>query len=53
MGDECVDLPNGKLLCLWKYKTIYDDSASSAITKFDWQLGRYEPSSPTTKELRA
>ena len=27
------------------------DSAWRAITKFDWQLGRYEPSSPATKEL--
>ena len=28
------------------------DSAWRAITKFNWQLDRYEPSSPTTKELR-
>ena len=27
------------------------DSASMTITKFDWQLGRNEPSSPSTKEL--
>ena len=27
------------------------DSAWRAITKFDRQLGRYEPSSPSTKEL--
>ena len=27
------------------------DGAWRAITKFVWQLGRYEPSSPSTKEL--
>ena len=27
------------------------DSASRVKTKFDWQLGRYEPSSPSSKEL--
>ena len=27
------------------------DSASKAKTKFDCQSGRYEPSSPSTKEL--
>ena len=29
------------------------DSASREITNFDWQLGRYKPSSPSTKKLHA
>ena len=29
------------------------DGAWRVITKFVWQLGRYEPSSPSTKELHA
>ena len=45
-GDEGLYPPKSKLLCLWNYETI-----RRAITKFDWQLGRYEPSSPSTKEL--
>ena len=43
---------NGKLLCLWKCNLI-DYSAPRAIAKFDWQLGRYEPSYPSTTELHA
>ena len=35
--------PSGKLLCLLKYKTIE--------TVHQGQLGRYEPSPPSTKEL--
>ena len=36
---------SGKLLRLWSIKTI------RTVSKFVWQLGRYEASSPSTKEL--
>ena len=42
--------PSGKLLNLWKYKTI-ETVHQGQITKVVWQLGRYEPSPPSTKEL--
>ena len=44
-GDEGLYLTNGKVLCLWKYETL------ETVSKFDWHLGRYEPSSPSTKEF--
>ena len=50
-GDDSSYLPNGKLFCLWKYKKLETVHQGKWVTKFDWQLGRYEPSSPSTKEL--
>ena len=43
--------PSGKLLCLRNVttKTII---SQWTVSKFVWLLGRYEPSSPCTKELR-
>ena len=38
------------MLRLWKYKTSYE-VISRVIAKFYWKLGRFEPSSSSTKEL--
>ena len=37
--------------CVFMKCQIYRDSARRAIIKFVLQYGRYEPSSPYTKEL--
>ena len=39
------------VICCVHENTKNRDSACWAITKFDWQFGRYEPSSLSTKEL--
>ena len=37
--------------CVYENVKQYRNRASRAITKVVWQLGRYEPSPPSTKEL--
>ena len=45
--DEGSYMPNGKMLCLLKYKAIETVSPLRAITIFDWPLGRSESASPS------
>ena len=51
-GDEALYQPKWRADVLMKFQNNRDSSLRT-ITNFVWQLGRYEHSSPPTKELNA